>query len=177
LRDVTAIAAGSYHNLALKRDGTVVAFGNNDFGQTNVPSGLQNVVAISGGYHHSLALKADGSLVTWGGTDNEFGVTNVPPNLTNLVAIAAGGLHSLALGRQSLSGSTVRPSNPVYANHTFSVSVQTKPGKSYSLEFKNLPTDPAWTMVPPVVAGDGSTKTLHDPTASGSQRFYRVQEF
>ncbi len=44
LTNVVAVAAGSYdsgsHNLALKAEGTVVAWGNNRYGQTNVPAGL-----------------------------------------------------------------------------------------------------------------------------------------
>jgi alpha-tubulin suppressor-like RCC1 family protein len=39
-----AIAAGQYHSLALKENGTVVAWGQNTFRQTNVPPDLTNVV-------------------------------------------------------------------------------------------------------------------------------------
>jgi subtilase family serine protease len=74
----------------------VVAWGNNDYHQTNVPSGLTNVVAIAAGQNHSLALKGDGTVVAWG--DNRYyGQINVPSGLTNVVAIAGGGYHSLAL--------------------------------------------------------------------------------
>jgi alpha-tubulin suppressor-like RCC1 family protein len=45
LKNVVAIAAGYYHSLALKSDGTVVAWGYNYEGETNVPAGLTNVVA------------------------------------------------------------------------------------------------------------------------------------
>jgi alpha-tubulin suppressor-like RCC1 family protein len=62
----TAIAAGGFHSLALKSDGTVVAWGYNDFGQSTVPAGLSGVVAIAGGWFHSLALKSDGTVVAWG---------------------------------------------------------------------------------------------------------------
>ena len=37
LTDVIAIAAGSHHNLALRSDGTVVAWGENSHGQLDVP--------------------------------------------------------------------------------------------------------------------------------------------
>jgi len=64
---VVAIAAGSYHSVALKSDGSVVAWGDNTFGQTSVPAGLQTmVVAIAAGYDHTVALKSDGTVVTWG---------------------------------------------------------------------------------------------------------------
>jgi alpha-tubulin suppressor-like RCC1 family protein len=73
----------------------VVAWGDNDNGQTNVPPGLTAVVAIAGGGYHNLALQANGTVVAWG--NNYFGQTDVPAGLTNVVAIAAGGSHSLAL--------------------------------------------------------------------------------
>jgi hypothetical protein len=59
LASVTAIAAGSAHSLALKGDGTVVAWGcggNANAGQCSVPSGLAGVTAISAGNLHSLGL-------------------------------------------------------------------------------------------------------------------------
>jgi alpha-tubulin suppressor-like RCC1 family protein len=61
------LAAGQFHNLALKKDGVVVAWGGNFDGQTTIPSGLSNVVAIAAGGHHSLALK-EGGTVAGGGT-------------------------------------------------------------------------------------------------------------
>ena len=63
---MTAVAAGSYHSLALKADGTVVSWGHNTSGQTNVPASLSNVVAIAAGGRHSLALKEDGTIAAWG---------------------------------------------------------------------------------------------------------------
>jgi len=97
LTDVVAIAAGYSHSLALKRDGTVVRWGNDFFGKGNVPLGLTNVVAIAAGDSHSLALKHDGTVVGWG--ENNFGQRDVPPGLTDVVAIAAGYRYSLALQR------------------------------------------------------------------------------
>ena len=104
LTKVTAIAAGVNQYMALRSDGTVVAFGNGAFpNATNVPPGLSNVVAIASGYAHCLALKSDGRIVTWGSGAS----TNVPAILTNasaprVIAIAAGGYpqgqgHSLAV--------------------------------------------------------------------------------
>jgi Regulator of chromosome condensation (RCC1) repeat/Immunoglobulin domain len=73
----------------------VVAWGEDSFGEANVPSKLTNAVAIAAGEFYSLALKDDGTVVGWG--YNGDGQTNVPPDLTNVVAIAAGAYHSLAL--------------------------------------------------------------------------------
>lgn len=86
LTNAVAIAAGGFHSLALKNDGTVVAWGRNINGETNVPTGLSNVVAIAAGYYHSIALKADGTIVVWGA--NTSGQTNIPAGLSNVVAIA-----------------------------------------------------------------------------------------
>jgi len=64
--DVVAIASGFYHSLALKADSTVVAWGNNGYGQCDVPIVLRDVVAIAGGNVRSLALKDNGEVVVWG---------------------------------------------------------------------------------------------------------------
>src|SRR5204863_8269787 len=68
LNGVVAIAAGGNHSLALKSDGTVVAWGGNSSGQSTVPGGLNRVVSVAAGGPHSLALKSDGTVVTWGDT-------------------------------------------------------------------------------------------------------------
>ena len=60
----TKIAAGYNHSLALKSDGTVVAWGLNTTGQTNVPPGLTNVIAISAGQTFSMALIGSGPPIT-----------------------------------------------------------------------------------------------------------------
>ena len=57
---MVAIAAGAEHSLALRADGTVVAWGGNTYGQTKVPTGLSNVVAIAAWYLQILALEAGG---------------------------------------------------------------------------------------------------------------------
>jgi alpha-tubulin suppressor-like RCC1 family protein len=59
LSNVVAIAAGFIHSLALKSDGTVVAWGWNTNGEATIPVGVSNVVAISAGYYQSLAIIAD----------------------------------------------------------------------------------------------------------------------
>lgn len=92
-----AIAAGAYHSLALRADGSVVGWGDNYYGQTNIPArATSGVVAIAAGGFHSLALKADGSVVGWG--RNDAGQVNIPNSATSgVVAIAAGYYYSLAL--------------------------------------------------------------------------------
>ena len=70
----------------------IIAWGGNDYGQTDCPDG-NDYVAIDGGFAQSLALKADGSLVGWGRDDS--GQATVPAG-NDFAAISAGG-SSLAL--------------------------------------------------------------------------------
>jgi alpha-tubulin suppressor-like RCC1 family protein len=95
LSNLTATAVGYHHSLALKANGTVVAWGWNDDGQTSVPAGLSNVVAIAAGEYHSLALKSDGSIRGWG--YNAYGQATDGGVYLGTAAISAGALHSLAL--------------------------------------------------------------------------------
>lgn len=117
LTSIVAISAGEGHNLALRSDGTVWAWGWNGVNQlgngtstdayTPVQvSGLTNVVAISGRGYHCLALKSDGTVWAWG--YNQYGQLGngstssplVPAQvlgLTNPAAISAGYTISLAL--------------------------------------------------------------------------------
>ena len=90
-----AIAAGFYHSLGLKDDGSVEAWGSNSSGQCNVPAPNSGFIAISGGGNHSLGLKEDGSVAAWG--NDNYGQCNVPAPNSDFVAISAGALHSLGL--------------------------------------------------------------------------------
>jgi hypothetical protein len=103
--------------LALKNDGTVVAWGDNTYGQTTIPSGLSNVVAIAAGSAHSLALKNDGTVVAWG--DNTYGQATIPPGLNHVIAIAPGGtaLHALALQKQLVPLMSTTAGNVQFDNH------------------------------------------------------------
>lgn len=66
LSGVTAISASTHFGLALKSDGSVVAWGKPNEAYWNPPNGLSGVVAIEVGDFHALALKSDGSVVAWG---------------------------------------------------------------------------------------------------------------
>jgi len=120
LTDVTAMAGGYLHSLALKSDGTVWTYGYNSEGElgngttTNSSTPLQvssltGVTAIAGGEIYSLALKSDGTVRAWGyNADGELGngtttSSSIPvqvsqsSGLTNVTAIGGGAGHSLAL--------------------------------------------------------------------------------
>jgi alpha-tubulin suppressor-like RCC1 family protein len=85
---VMAVAAGDRHTVALKNDGTVLAWGFNVWGQvtgtstTDEPYSamaspvilegqvLSNLTAIAVGSVHTVALKNDGTVVAWGANDS-----------------------------------------------------------------------------------------------------------
>jgi RHS repeat-associated protein len=111
------LAAGQYHSLAVKSDGTVWAWGYNFDGEVgdgttterHTPvqvSGITNATAVAAGFTHSLALTSSGSVESWGKNDdgqlgdgtNSTRLTPVAVNgLSSVVAIAAGNAHSLAV--------------------------------------------------------------------------------
>ena len=93
--NIVALAAGAWHTVALRADGTVVAWGDNSSGQTNVPPTLQDALTIAAGGYHGLALRAGGTVVAWGA--NDYGQATVPAGLCSVIAVAAGTWHSVAL--------------------------------------------------------------------------------
>jgi len=118
LSNVVAISSTGASDacLALKSDGTVWAWGRNDYGQLgnnttqNKPLpvqviGLSNVVALSSGAGHTLALKSDGTVWAWGyNSDAELG-NNTKTN--SLVPVQVPGLSNVASVYASFFGSAV----------------------------------------------------------------------
>ncbi|MFN0131092.1 MAG: RCC1 domain-containing protein [Phycisphaerales bacterium] len=98
-----AVAAGYDHGLALKNDGTLAAWGDNTYGQGEVPideyaQASENALtytAIAAGEYFNLALRSDGTIFAWG--HNQYGKLDVPNNTVGeYVEIAAGGHHAAA---------------------------------------------------------------------------------
>ncbi len=92
--DLTAIAAGASHTLALRGDGSLVAWNIHDqWQELDIPEG-SDFAAIAAGDGFSLALQTDGSLTAWG--NNLHGQLDVPPG-NRFVAVAASAATALAL--------------------------------------------------------------------------------
>ncbi|HEY5912009.1 MAG TPA: immunoglobulin domain-containing protein [Verrucomicrobiae bacterium] len=162
--NVVGISGGLYHCLALRDDGTVVAWGDNYYGELNVPANLTNATAVSAGDHYSLALKADGTVVGWGW--NGLGQTSVPNNLSNVVAISAATIHSLALksdGTVVAWGSgNIWPNTyvPAVVPPLLSNVVAISAGRDYSMALQADGSVTAWGMV------DGSSISV--PTSASN---------
>ena len=91
------IAAGNSHSIGVRSDGTVLAVGRNNAGQTNV-SGWTDIVAAAGGDTFTAGLKSDGTVVAVG--DNTFHQTEVTgTGWTGITALATGLYHTV--GRKS----------------------------------------------------------------------------
>jgi alpha-tubulin suppressor-like RCC1 family protein len=74
--------------LALKKDGTVVAWGGNAKGQTTVPPNAKDMKQISAGNQFSLAVRNDGSVFGWG--SNDYNQLFIPAEYTDIFNAAAG---------------------------------------------------------------------------------------
>lgn len=116
--NVTTIAAGYFHSLFVKNDGSLWAMGFNQFGElgdgtygygTNLPEQIvaSGVTAIAAGSQHSLFVKSDGSLWAMGFNgagqlgDSTYNNANIPEQ------IVAGPPGYNQISVQLLSGSNV----------------------------------------------------------------------
>jgi alpha-tubulin suppressor-like RCC1 family protein len=121
LGGATAVAAGEFHSLVLKADGTVWSFGHPQSGalgptdvvptppdyQPRRVTGVPSAIAVAAGSGFSLALAADGTVWSWGlnnegqlgdGSTTTTGPTPRPVvGLGTIVAISAGSSHAMAL--------------------------------------------------------------------------------
>ena len=88
------VSAGQFHVSAVRANGTTACWGNNDYGQLNMPS-LTNVSGVAAGYDHTIALHGNGTVTSWG--RNDQGQCNTPAGLNNVTQVSGGYLFSLAL--------------------------------------------------------------------------------
>lgn len=140
LSGVSAVAVGDYSNgYALRTDGTVMAWGNNVFGQLGngwtgrlvggnsagnyngggsmvpVPVlGMTRVTAIAGGRSQAYALRADGTVWAWG--NNESGqLGNGGLAGANVPVQVTGLTDVVAVASSSMTGYAVRSDGTVWA--------------------------------------------------------------
>lgn len=170
-KTVVAISVGFLHSVALCSDGTVIAWGDNRWGQLGdgqasgtyspVPVAVntawysalhgKKVIAIAAGYGHDLALCSDGTLAAWGyNYKGELGDGNadiLKPSYGQTVPV----LVNTASGTSALYGKTV---------------VAIAAGDEYSSALCSDGTMAAW--------GDNFYGQLGDNQASGTQSLVPV---
>ena len=118
LNSVIAVATGGFHNLALRADGTVWAWGANGYGQLGITSsetctsyafvdatqscqttpiqvpGISGVTGISASFTHSVALKSGGIVYAWG--DNRYGQLGNGSLISSMQPIQVSGLTGIS---------------------------------------------------------------------------------
>ena len=133
LSGVTSVAAGAKHALALLGNGTVMAWGEDSYGELGngtitaieetpvAVSGLSGVASISAGGMDSAAVLASGPAWTWGinrwgtlGDGTAGSPSDVPVRVSGLAtvkSVSAGGMHMLAYGEPLPQVSRVAPAS------------------------------------------------------------------
>jgi alpha-tubulin suppressor-like RCC1 family protein len=116
-RNFHYVSAGMDHTVAIRRDGTLWAWGNNQFGQlgdstmTNRHNPVRigtasNWASVSAGERHTVAIRTDGSLWAWGNNqhgrlgDNSTISRTSPVNIspgTRWISVSAGGDFTLGI--------------------------------------------------------------------------------
>ena len=80
------VAAGRLHTVAWRKDGSVLACGDDQFGQCQV-AGWTDIVSAACGKYHTVGLRSDGTVVALG--DNTYGQCAVE-DWSGVVALACG---------------------------------------------------------------------------------------
>ena len=87
------LAVGFYHTVGLREDGTVVACGDNSFGQCDI-AGWHGIKTVAAGAYHTLGLQEDGTVLATGrGDENQCDVSS----WSGIVAVAAADYASFGL--------------------------------------------------------------------------------
>ena len=124
LNDIQMIASGKNHVLALKEDGTVWAWGYNNYGQLGDNTQitrytpvqvlsedgteyLKDIIYIAAGNNYSVAINKNGEVWSWGQNDygqlgdgsniSKYTPVRAKANLTNIIKVSCGNRHTVAL--------------------------------------------------------------------------------
>jgi alpha-tubulin suppressor-like RCC1 family protein len=92
------VAAGGWHTVGLRSDGTLIAVGDNSAGQRDVANWTA-IIRIAAGDYHTVGLKSGGTVVAVGpppGSEYDFGQCGVS-DWSDIVQIAAGDYHTVGL--------------------------------------------------------------------------------
>jgi hypothetical protein len=181
------VAAGWYHTVGLKSDGTVVAVGDNSYGQCDVDS-WTDIVQVAAGEYHTVGLKSDGTVVAVG--DVTFGRCNVD-GWTDIVQVAAGGYHTVGVKSDGTVVAVGRESAGQINVSGWTDIVQVAAGEYHTVGLKSNGTVVAvgsgtacnvggWTGIVQVAAGWYHTlglKSNHTVVAVGDNDFHQCDVY
>jgi hypothetical protein len=184
LNNVVALCAGSSHSLALESDGTVVLWGNNYFGQSTVPAGLQRLDGIASGSLFNLGLFSPPALPAqltfsnlsqvYDGSARTVSVATMPPGLPVNVTYNGSPDAPTNVGRYTVMGAINDPNYQGGATNTLIVmrrltagdlTYPRAPGLGLRIQIANLLTNvsslpddkPALMLVGVGVGGQNAT--------------------
>lgn len=86
------IYGGRYHYTALLENGDLVSWGNNKYGQIDVPAKAQdakNIDKIFVSSYQNYALASDGTMYTWGLKGFALGTDNLGRDMLTVSSMAA----------------------------------------------------------------------------------------
>jgi hypothetical protein len=171
---VTTVAAGSFHTLFIKSDGSLWAMGLNNFGQlgdgtTNDSSTpelivARNVVSVAAGGDHSLFIMADGSL--WAMGHNDSGQLGDGTHMDHLTPV------------EIIFSPFVLPNAAKLLGGSFQLRFTSTPGGSWiAMAATNLSLQSSnWTTLGTVPEVSPGQFQFTDAQATNyPQRFYRVR--
>ena len=138
--DLTQVAAGLVHALAVRSDGTVWAWGLNAWGELGDGSttersepvqvaGLTGITQVAAGAFFSLALRSDGTVWAWGANQNG------------------------QLGRKTVTGHEVTPARVAVLNHVTKIAA----GNDFALALRSDGIVFAWGHGQSGQLGNGGT--------------------
>ncbi|HAB15051.1 MAG TPA: hypothetical protein PLX89_13145, partial [Verrucomicrobiota bacterium] len=119
------IAAGENQTLALKADGSLVAWGF----PPDTPIGFKGLTGIAAGMGHNVALRSDGTVAQWG--DEFYRPIPIPWGLRNVIAVFEGRFQSFAI-RKIVDSAATKPIT--VSPKRVSVSASLPVGRKYQLE-------------------------------------------
>lgn len=106
--EIKAVSMGGSHMCAIKVNGALGCWGNNNTGQATVLTDFNtNIKAVSAGQDHTCAISQTGDLRCWG--DDTYGQAAIPGGFdTNIVVVSASNDYTCAIFGTTPTGGSLR---------------------------------------------------------------------
>ena len=121
-KDIVAVSMGGGHAIGLRGDGTVLARGDNSFGQCDIAN-WTDITAISTGFDYTIGLRSDGTVIAAGHNVRECCALGDWRNIVQVVCFSnptLNGIYSVTIGLKSDGTLVTSDENLNYGPFTFS---------------------------------------------------------